>query len=173
MEPKQESRTMLEQARDRFMLVDLMHHCALDRNVAQTGLHRSQFFMLLRVSRCPEPPSQKQLAEEMSISPAAVAVTLGKLEAAGYITRETASGDSRRHRVCVTEAGRALLESTRRLAFGVDEVMFHGFSDAELEQLFNGLTKMQENLRALQEERLSLPEEPSIGAPVPCRKDDE
>ncbi|MBQ2780701.1 MAG: MarR family transcriptional regulator [Clostridia bacterium] len=173
MERKPEERSLPEQVRDRFMLVDRMHHCALDRNVAQTGLHRSQFFMLLHVSRCPEPPSQKELAQAMSISPAAVAVTLGKLEAAGYIQRETASGDSRRHCVRVTEKGQALLDATRRLAFGVDEVMFRGFSEEELTQLFYGLAKMQDNLRALQEGRISLPDEPTFGPPPRCRKDDE
>jgi hypothetical protein len=59
------------------------------------------------------------------------------------------------------------------LAFGVDEVMFRGFSDEELAQLFHGLTKMQDNLRALQEGQITLPEEPSLGPPMPCRKEDE
>ena len=165
MEDRVYERTFPERVRDRFLLVSRLHHCALDRNASASGLHRSQFFMLNHLSRCENTPSQKDLAEVFEISPAAVAVTLKKLEKQGYITRESACGDSRRNEIRLTQAGRALLDSNRRLAHGVDELMFQGFTDEELHQLSHCLTKMYENLRGLQDGRLVIPHEPTFGPP--------
>ena len=166
MEERAYERTLPEMVRDRFIVVNRMHHCALDRNVSEVGLHRSQFFMLRHLAMSEEPPSQKDLAEAFEISPAAVAVTLKKLENQGLIVRDSAAGDSRRNEIRVTDAGRALLDANRLLAQGVDELMFYGLTEEELHSFSRSLTKMYENLRGLLEGRLSPPTEPTFGPPV-------
>ena len=166
MEEFEDKRTLPETVRDRFIVVNRMHHCALDRNVSAAGLHRSQFFMLRHLARCTDTPSQKDLAEAFEISPAAVAVTLKKLEAQGYIVREVAAGDSRRNEIRVTDAAREFLDSNLRLAQGVDELMFRGLTEEELRLFSHCLTKMYDNLRGLQEGQLTIPPEPTFGPPV-------
>lgn len=167
MEKRQYLRTLTEQARDRFIVVDRMHHCALDRYMADSGLHRGQFFMLNHLARCPSPPSQKELAEALVISPAAAAVMLKKLEAQGYILRDAAEGDNRSKVIRLTEKGSALISSHCLHARGVDEVMFDGFTEEELTQFSRCLEKMYENLRGLQEGQRAVPPKPSMRLPEP------
>ena len=168
MKDRQYIRTLTEQARDRFIVVNRMHHCALDRYMADAGLHRGQFFMLDHLARCPSPPSQKELAGALEISPAAAAVMLKKLEAQGYILRDVAKDDNRSKVIRITAKGRERIFSHFRHARGVDEVMFDGLNEEELTQFSRCLTKMYENLRGLQEGQRTVPEQPSIRLPEPA-----
>lgn len=59
--------------------------------------------------------SQVEIARELEISPAAVAVSLKKLESGGYITRETTESDNRTHRVTITPKGRSVIERSEQM----------------------------------------------------------
>ena len=74
-----------------LLLVTRLHHSEIERRIASLGIHHSQNRMLLRLSCGDGTNSQRELADAMNISPAAVTATLKALEREGYITR--AMGD--------------------------------------------------------------------------------
>ncbi len=105
--------------------------------------------MLMYLSRCESTPSQKDLALHFDISPAAVACTLKKLEADGYIERGKCSerSDSRYNEIRITERGREATLQSRKYFKKVDTDALKGFSDEELEMFQGFLIRMQENLK--------------------------
>jgi DNA-binding MarR family transcriptional regulator len=91
-------------------------------------------------------PSQKELAEHLGITPAAVTGTLKKMEQDGYVER-TLGHDNRYNELRITDKGRELVKMTRRLFCEVDSSMFDGFSDEELDIYISCLEKLQGNIR--------------------------
>ena len=97
--------------------------------------------------------TQKELADKLSITPAAVTGILKRLEAEQYIER-TLGTDNRYNEISITDKGRAVVDHTR-LTFGnADRALFEDFSDEELDVYVRCLEKMQANIRKqLPEER--------------------
>lgn len=130
-----------------FVQADRLHRQAVETTItAQTGLHRSQHMLLMRLS-CGCIPSQKQLAKDLQVSPAAIAVSLKRLESDGYIQRATAADDSRCNRIELTEKGRGVIAKTRALFASIDCTMVEGFDDVELDALLGALEKIEQNLQ--------------------------
>lgn len=90
--------------------------------------------------------SQVEIAREMEISPAAVAVSLKKLESGGYITRETTESDNRTHRVTITPKGRSVIEWSEQMFLETEKAMFEGFSEEEMQSLQQFFERIYENL---------------------------
>lgn len=104
-------------------------------------------FMLMDLSERNQPaPSQKELADMLRISPATIAASLKSLEKAGYVSRHIDERDSRRNRISITEAGLQALRTSREVFDSVDQYMFHGFSQAEREQVYAFHRRMLDNL---------------------------
>lgn len=151
-EPMQSSIPEQDKARaviKQFMRADRLHRQVVEATVtAQTGLHRSQHMLLMRLSRgCI--PSQKQLAKDLSVSPAAIAVALKKLETDGYIVRDADADDSRCNRIALTEKGQAAVTQTRTLFACIDHAMVQDFDDTELDALLSALQRVEQNLQTL------------------------
>ncbi len=125
------------------------HHACIERHISDMGIHHSQHRMLLHLSRCEQIPSQKELAEAMGISAAAVATTLKRLEKGGYIARAVTDEDNRRNEIRITDLGRAKVLESREIFDSVDHAVFAGFSDEELSQLAALISRMDGNLDAL------------------------
>ncbi len=119
------------------------------------GIHHSQHRMLMHLARREQSPSQKELAEHMGISPAAVANTLKKLEKEGYITRAATDEDNRRNAIRITDQGLAKVAESREIFDAVDRAMFEGMNEEELLTLSALVHRIDENLDAL-------------GVPDPC-----
>ncbi len=130
-----------------FLYTDRLHRAAIERAISELGIHRSQHRMLMHLHRAGGRLSQRALAEELDISPAAVAVTLGKLERAGYIRREPDTADGRRKTIAVTPEGEALLCASRSAFAEVDLAMFSALSDEEIALLSSMLKRLQGALR--------------------------
>lgn len=102
------------------------------------------------LSTCDSTPSQKDIAEHFDISPAAVAVTLKKLEADGYIKRGKYSerSDSRFNEIKITELGRQATIQSRKYFHNIDNQALKDFSDDELDTFIRLLERMYENLKS-------------------------
>ena len=123
-----------------------MHKRLIDSSVsAQVGLHRTQHVILMRLAKKDRLPSQKELADHLNITPAAVTVALQKLESGGYIIR-SAGDDNRFNEISITELGRRVVEESKAIFAKIDEAMFDGFSDEELKILISYLERMQKNI---------------------------
>jgi DNA-binding MarR family transcriptional regulator len=104
--------------------------------------------LLMRLS-CGCMPSQKQLAKDLGVSPAAIAVALKKLETDGYITRDADTDDSRCNRTSLTDKGRSAISKTCDLFACIDTAMVQGFNDDELDALLRALERIEQNLHTL------------------------
>ena len=132
-----------------FVRADRLHRQAVETTItAQTGLHRSQHMLLMRLSRgCI--PSQKQLAKELGVSPAAIAVSLKRLETDGYITKDADADDCRCNRIALTSKGSDAITATFNQFARIDQAMIKDLDDAELDALMHALGKIEQNLRLM------------------------
>lgn len=137
----------IHQALEQFIRLDRMHRAAIERQVGEMGLYRSQHRLLMYLSREKVMPSQRELADFLGISAPAVASTLKRLEAEGYIHRTSSKEDLRNNIITITDKGRAVLEDTRQRFDAVDRAMFEDISEAQLESFAALLGKMQTNLK--------------------------
>ncbi len=134
------------------------HHACVERRIGDLGIHHSQHRMLMHLARCSHIPSQKELAEALGISPAAVATTLKRLEREGYISRAITDKDNRRNEIRITEQGLAKVTESRAIFDEVDCLMFAGFTKEELTVLLGMMERIDANFDA-------------VGAPTePCPK---
>ncbi len=132
-----------------FLSADILHRRAIEGWANDAGMHRSQHRMLMYLTRCVNTPTQKDLAKHFDISPAAVAVTLKKLESDGYIERGKCGerSDSRYNEIRITERGRDAALQSRKYFQHVDSQAFKDFSAQELAEFTYLLERMQENLK--------------------------
>ncbi|MCM1040313.1 MAG: MarR family transcriptional regulator [Roseburia sp.] len=115
-------------------------------------VYRSQHRLLMRLGMNPN-CSQNELAASLDISPAAVAVSLGKLERSGYITRETNTDDHRSNQVAITEKGDRVIRSSILLFEEVESAMFRDFSEEEIRQFQAFLSRAYCNLENMHIEK--------------------
>ena len=135
-----------------FMRTDRMRRSVFERQASERfGIHQKQHITLMHLSRN-EDISQKQLAEHFHVSPAAVAVSLKKLEAKGLNSRTSSSDDGRCNAIKITEEGRTMINETKKIFTAIDNAMFEGFSESELECFVGLLNKIQDNLKSAETE---------------------
>ena len=134
-----------------FIAANILHRKTIEGWATDAGMHSSQHRMLLHLSKCEHTPSQKDLAKHFDISPAAVAVTLKKLESDGYIERGKCSErtDSRFNEIKITELGRQATVQSRKYFHHVDSEAFRDFTNEELATFTALLERMQENLKTI------------------------
>ena len=138
--------TKLSRAVDMMIRTDRMHKSMIDYRVKEIGIHRTQHRILMHLARCDKLPSQKELAERLDITPAAVTGALKKIERSGYIER-TLGHDNRYNEIKITPKGRALVDRTRELFSEADISMFEGFTESELDTYIACLEKLQANIK--------------------------
>ncbi len=141
---------LMQRAIFTFISTDKLHRRVIERWATDAGMHRSRHRMLMYLSCCKETPSQKDLALHFDISPAAVAGTLKKLEADGYIERGKCScrQDSRYNEIRITERGREATMQSRKYFRHVDVEALRDFTDEELDIFIGFLERMQDNLKS-------------------------
>jgi len=124
-----------------------LHHRGIEKQVIDTGLHRSQRMMLMYLSLRDTIPSQREIADHFNISPACVARTLKALSSEGYISRTSDEEDQRRNHVHITDKGLAIVQATKDSFEEYDRTVFDGFSPEEIDQLTALLSRVHENLQ--------------------------
>ena len=136
----------LSRAVDMMIRTDHMHRAMIESCAKKIGIHRTQHRILMHLARHECLPSQKDLAEHLDVTPAAVTGALKKIEQDGYIER-TIGKDNRYNEIRITEKGRAVVKQTRLLFSEADISMFDGFSEQELATYISCLEKLQENIK--------------------------
>ena len=131
-----------------------MHKALIDSTVSTLGIHRTQHRILMQLARCEKLPSQKELADYLDITPAAVTGALKKIEQDGYVER-TLGQDNRYNELKITEKGRALVAKTRKLFSETYSLMFDGFSEEELDNYISYLGRLQTNIKKQNERKES------------------
>lgn len=127
-----------------FRQMDQSLKRVISKKVADTGIYRSQHRLLMFMGKHPD-CSQTELAEKMDISPAAVAVSLKKLEKGGYINRQCNAEDNRVNHLVVTDRGKKAIEVSILYFREIENTMLNDFSPEEMETLKNYLERIIQN----------------------------
>ena len=90
-----------------------------------------------------------EIAKELEVSPATIAVALKNLEKEQYIVRTSKEGDNRVKDVLLTEKGQKLVEDSREYFNLVDSEMYQGFSEQEKKQFVDFLKRIYHNMERL------------------------
>lgn len=122
----------------------------IERKVSSTQVYRGQHQVLMHIAHHPE-ASQAEIAERMEISPSALAVSLKKLEKGGYIRRSSDVTDERKKHMEITETGSKVVAESHVMFREIENQMFEGFSNEEMEVIYKYLNQMVENLLQVQQ----------------------
>ena len=117
---------------------------SISKKVKKTGVFRSQHRLLMILGKHPD-CSQTELAERLEISPAAVAVSLKKLEKSGFISRQCQENDNRVNQVVITEKGWKIIDLSTQYFKEMENAFLSDFSEEELKQLQSFLERMIKN----------------------------
>ncbi len=105
---------------DSMMLTDRMRRQIFAYYGKQLGITHSAHYILMLLERG-KSPSQKEIADHLEITPAAVTGIVKKLETAGLITR-TAGSDSRNNEISLSEEGIRFLAEKRKVFRSIDRI---------------------------------------------------
>ena len=144
----------LNEAINMMIKTNHMHKALIDSTVSTLGIHRTQHRILMQLARCEKLPSQKELADYLDITPAAVTGALKKIEQDGYVER-TLGQDNRYNELKITEKGRALVAKIRKLFSEAYSLIFDGFSEEELDNYISYLGRLQTNIKKQNERKES------------------
>lgn len=126
-------------------------HDNIDRhannNLKRSGLTFSQLRLLTCVARREaDPPSQKQIGEQLQVSHPTVAGLLRRMEAKGMVRCGFDSQDRRVKSVYLTDEGRGYLEGVRRHRAQIEQRLTLGMTQAEADALRTLLKKVLQNV---------------------------
>ena len=116
---------------NKLIKINCAHKHAVESQVAEIGIHRTQHRILMYLSNQGRLPSQKKLAESFGITPAAITGAVQRLETDGYIERSLGE-DNRFNEVVITEKGREVVKKTKAIFGAIDQALFEGFSESEI-----------------------------------------
>ena len=80
-------------------------------------------------------PSQRELAEFLSLDPSQIVALVDELERRGLVTRETDPHDRRSKGIAATAAGRTLYTAAKKIVRTAEDQSLSGLSVPEREQL--------------------------------------
>lgn len=125
-----------------------IHH--VHANLAQmvhgaSGLYMGQPRILITIKEL-EGASQKEIADHLHVTPASLAMSMKRLQKAGFIERHADSKDTRINKIHLAPRGEEVIESCRRKMVWIDQQMMSGFSDQEKNQLAGFLDRIHTNL---------------------------
>ena len=131
-----------------FIVTNQLHRRMVESNLEGMRIHRAQHRLLMTLS-CKRSYSQVEIAKELEVSPATIAVALKNLEKEQYIVRTSKEGDNRVKDVLLTEKGQKLVEDSREYFNLVDSEMYQGFSEQEKKQFVDFLKRIYHNMERL------------------------
>ena len=114
-----------------------------------TGFSKSQHLLLMMLGD-ENFKSQKEMAQHLHVSPAAITMSLKHLEQEGYIERTANPNDTRYNFVTLTEKGRKTIDVSVKLFETIDGALFADFSDDEIRQFSSYLERIIDNVEQLE-----------------------
>ena len=122
-----------------------LHHTRADQSMDKIGLYRGQARLLMTLSE-QDGLSHSEIAEKLEISAPAATKVIQRMEEMYYVQRQADPADERVSRVYLQAQGHALIAEIRRTFGQLDQTMFDGLTELDLERFRDLLTQMQANL---------------------------
>lgn len=133
----------------KLMCINKLHRIAAETKISITGVRRNQHMILMYLYRHNETVSQKDIARHFDVSPAAITVSLKKLERDGYIIRRSSENDNRYNEIELSEKGKEVVVYSYNSFENIDNQTFEGITHEEKIVLANILDKVIANLKAI------------------------
>ena len=108
-----------------------------------------QFFAIICINLCKEPPTLKELADIMGSSHQNVKQILMKLEKKGYVQILPDQTDKRKQRIVLTEKTRAFCEEHEEGSQRIVGKIFEGIDPRDIGVTINTIMQMEKNLEEI------------------------
>ena len=108
-----------------------------------------QFFAIICINLCKEPPTINELSDIMGSSHQNVKEILNKLENKGFVTAVTDKDDRRKQRIKLTAKCRRFCEKNDEPSKVIIGRIFDGIKDKDLAVTIQTIIKMERNLGSL------------------------
>ena len=106
-----------------------------------------QFFAIICINLCKEPPTIKELAEIMGSSHQNVKQILLKLEKKGFVNITIDEQDRRKQRVQLTKYCMEFCQKNDDMSAQIMQQMFHGISEEQLKTTIETIILIEDNLK--------------------------
>jgi DNA-binding MarR family transcriptional regulator len=106
-----------------------------------------QFFAIICINMCKEPPTLKELSDILGSSHQNVKQILLKLEKKNFIQFQTDDADKRKQRIVLTDHCREFCERNDEMSKSIMEKMFDGVTEKEVATTIQTIIKIEKNLR--------------------------
>jgi DNA-binding MarR family transcriptional regulator len=115
----------------------------------ELGLSRAQCRLIAQVAwnESGQPPTQAELAQNLDLTPMAVATLVDRMEAAGWIARRPSATDRRANAIVLQPSAVAALDKAIAVGDRVQEAALAGFDASERKQLVSMLQRVRANLQ--------------------------
>lgn len=123
----------------------LLRKLCIRRATADLDIHFGQLPVLEYVDHH-DGCTQSEVAEQMLVTPASIALSTKRLQKAGLLRKSTDETNLRRNCLSITDKGRELALKCRRIHDAFDESLFQGFSDADMDAFLAYLERMIGNI---------------------------
>jgi DNA-binding MarR family transcriptional regulator len=127
----------------RIMRAGRLYRLALTRVAEKRGMSYRDIYLLMSLRRAGRAVTPTELIDELSITMAAIAKRLDRLEATGFVKRRRDPDDGRSVLITLTEAGRRLIDNdiraNRQPEFLVAAAEFTEAENAQLTSLLRRL----------------------------------
>lgn len=108
-----------------------------------------QFFAIICINMCKNPPTIKELAEITGSSHQNVKQILLKLEKKGFVDIIADENDKRKQRVLLTEYCREFCEKNDDMSINFMQKMFAGIQEEQLQATIRTIMQMEDNLKEI------------------------
>ena len=109
-----------------------------------------QFFAIVCINMCKEPPTLRELSEVLGSSQQNVKQILLKLEKKGFVELMPDPADKRKQRIVLTESCKEFCEKNNGVSIMIMSKMFEGIPEQDLKTTINTITRIERNLSEVQ-----------------------
>ena len=109
-----------------------------------------QFFAIICINLCKEPPTLKELSEILGSSHQNVKQILIKLEKKGFVEFRTDDEDKRKQRILLTKKCLDFCEKNNNASSAIMEKMFDGISEKDIKTTIKTIIAIEKNLRSFE-----------------------
>lgn len=106
-----------------------------------------QFFAIICINMCKQPPTLKELSEILGSSHQNVKQILIKLEKKNFISFQTDEKDKRKQRIVITDYCREFCDKNDEMSISIMKRMFSGIPEKDIVTTIKTLTCIEKNLR--------------------------
>ena len=105
-----------------------------------------QFFAVICINMCKEPPTIKELSEVLGSSHQNVKQILLKLGKKGFVEFRADEDDRRKQRIVLTDSCRKFCEKNNNMSISIMEKMFRGVPEKDIKTTIKTIMMIEKNL---------------------------